>query len=137
MKKKLLSYLIAVSAGLAAAFGIACLLGLFSSENTADVFKKLSDASLVTGILIFGIGILTFCSNHGAFDMVSWGLKNAFRMLIPGGALHSEKKSYAQYREERAAKPKPFKFLIAVGAIFIVLAVIFVICYFAVYVPAA
>lgn len=137
MKKKLLQYSIAVAAGLAVSFGLACLLGLFQSQNAVDVFKKLADACTVTGILVFGAGILTFCANHGAFDMVLWGLKGAVRMLIPGAALREEKKSYAEYREARAAKQKPFKFLLVVGAVFVLLSVIFVLAFFAVDVPAA
>lgn len=131
MKKKLLSYTIAIVAGLAVTFAIAALIGLFESDSASEVFKKLSDAALVTGVVIFGIGLLTFCSNKGAFDMVWWGLKGAARMLIPGGALKEEKKTYAQYREERAAKPRSFKFLLIVGAVFLALAVLFVILYYA------
>lgn len=137
MKKKVLYYAIAIGAGLAVTFAIACLIGLFKSEDTAAVFRKLADASTVTGILTFGIGLLTFCGNHGAFDMIGWGVKNGLKMLIPMASLKANKKTYAEYKEERAANPKPFKFLLLTGAVFLVLAIVFIGLFYGFYVPPA
>lgn len=130
MKKTVLCYAITFGVGLAAAFGIACAIGLFSSGDATVVMQKLSDACLAVGVVLFGVGLLIFCANHGAFDMLVWGLKSGLARLIPGLATKFGKKTYAEYKEERDDRKKPFVFMLLVGLCFIVLAVLFVILYF-------
>lgn len=127
--KHWLKYLITFGCGLVVSFSLACILGLFKCKNAAAVYQILSDSTLATGVILFGVGLLTFCGNHGAFDMIGYGLKHGLARLIPGLGTRVGKKTYAEYREEREDRKKSFGFLLLVGIFFLVLAVLFVILY--------
>ena len=127
--KHWLKYVVTLGCGLVVSFSLACILGLFQCGSVAAVYQTLSDSTLATGVILFGVGLLTFCGNHGAFDIIGFGLKNGLARLIPGLGTRVGKKTYAEYKEERAERKKSFGFLLLVGIFFLVLAVGFVILY--------
>lgn len=109
---------------------IAAAQGVFELTEPREIFAVLSDAFFVPGVLVAGFGLLYKIAAGGALDGVSFGLKRAFLSLIPGGRLKKEE-NYAQYKERKEKRRKNIKIAapLIVGAVFIVVAAIFLILY--------
>lgn len=102
--------------------------GVFNQTDKLEIYKTLSDAALLPGVIFGGFGVLVFADNHGSFDMLIYGVKLAFSMF----KRRIEKQAYKSYYEYQLAKHEtsnPFGFLLINGGFFLLLSVIFLICY--------
>ena len=55
--------------------GIAALRGLFSSQSTQDTLRILCDSFFICGVILAGIGLLSFASSKGTYDIFSYAGK--------------------------------------------------------------
>lgn len=120
----------AVLGGLAA-WGI--LAGRHLSELTdpAERYRAWCDAFTVPGVIILMFALLTFVAGEGTLNGVTWILKRAVRMLIPGKGLKQQ--SYREYLAERSERKKdgrPYLFLYVVGGAFLLVGIIFLILFY-------
>ena len=105
---------------------IAARVDLHNLSGTAavDWYLILCDAFTIPGLIFLMLGCLMSLSSGGALDGVSYVLQNAFKMLIPGGALKMER--YYEYKErKRANRAKGYGFLYITGLVCMALALIF------------
>jgi hypothetical protein len=101
----------------------------FHMGTLADKYKYISDGFAIPGLLLTCSGLLLIISNEGAFDGISWGLRFAIKTLIPFGR-HKKQESYGDFVEKRRGqKVKGFGFVFVVGAIDIVICIIFMILF--------
>lgn len=76
---------------------IAALRGLFSSQNTQEVLRNLCDAFFIAGVLLAGVGLLTFVASKGAYDIFSYAGKVIVMKFRP----KQDVPKYYDYVEEK------------------------------------
>ena len=107
----------------------------FATLSWADRYRYLSDAFTIPGLLYLMIYALIWASSLGALDGIGYLLKNTVAALIPG--MRAKKPaSYFEYMEKRKEKRKPinrFRFLLLVGGICLIVAIVFIFLFYQVY----
>ena len=130
--KRALRYIITIAVGLAIALGIVLNGDVFHETNPLLIYRTLSDAFCVPGILITGFGLLIFCSNEGAFDGVTYAVKSFFNMFR-----RNRGKTYASlydYREAKGDKKLGFGYMVICGLVFLAVGIILN-CIYRKYIP--
>ncbi len=127
--KKALPYIIASVIGIIIFIIIICTKTIWNAQGAKEIMQILSDAFFVPGVLLAGVGLIIFASNGGAFDMLSYAVIRIFD-LFRKDAKNKKYKDYYEYREAKKEKKRNMGFLLIVGIVFIVLAVIFLIIYY-------
>jgi hypothetical protein len=81
--------------------------GLFSAADGEELFKDLSDCFFITGIILSGVGAISWAGTEGTFDMISYGCKTFFGLF---SASYAKKlpKSFYDYKQERVTMNKPW-----------------------------
>ena len=116
--KKLVSYSISGIIALAIALGVAVHQGFALSAALYLNFRYLSDGFFVAGVLFTGIGLLTWVSTTGFFDMFSFAIKRAAEFFIPRFLMPNAKtpKHFYDYKMAREeARKKPLTTLLFTG----------------------
>jgi hypothetical protein len=91
--------------------------------GTKDIYRLVSDAFGVPGLLCLFAGLMIYLSNEGAFDGIGFILQYVFRSLIPGA---QKMENYGTFRERsREKKITGFAFLPIIGAVLQVLSLVF------------
>ncbi len=135
MKKKIISYTIVLVVALALILLVCGLKGLFTEEKSRiDVISALCDAFFVAGVVVIGIGALIWASDKGAFDGLGYSISSLFNLHKPAGKGLNWKKSetYEEYVERKHApekKNKSMNMLLIIGAVLLLIAIIFLIVY--------
>jgi len=102
----------------------------FAGAGNRERYQLLCDALTVPGVLLVCAGALVWVSNLGALDGLFYGLRLAFRALIPGKRLQKEE-SYHDYVARRQEKRvKGYGFLLISGAVTIAASLLFLGLYF-------
>ena len=103
-----------------------------AATEPADWYLILCDAFTIPGLLFLMLGCMMTLSSQGALDGVTYVLKNAVRMLIPGAALKMER--YYEYVEyKRANRAKGYGFLYVTGLVCMGFALIFMVLFYSIY----
>lgn len=122
--------LVDLAIGLAAAIAVALLLDVFHAETLQDLFRLLSDSFFTAAVLLLAVGGMTLTKNGGVWDGLGFTFKTAMSRIRR--TYDDERVTFAQYREEREKKnTSPASALIA-GAVYLVIALIFLAVYEAV-----
>lgn len=122
--KKWLSYIIASIVGLAIFVAIICRFEIWNAAGIKYVMQILTDACFVPGVLLAGVGLIIFASNGGAFDMLAFAVIRIFD-LFKKDCKNSKYKDFYEYHEAKKDVKRPMAFMLIIGTIFIILAVIF------------
>ena len=97
--------------------------GGFKRGNEEALWHAVCDALTVPGILLTGMGLLSFVSEQGAFDGLSFGVRKAFGQILSEKRRNAMPKTYYDYvtakREKQRTKPRT---TLIVGLGFLVLA---------------
>ena len=100
----------------------------FNSELTKNMFV-LSNASFIPGVMTLGLGLFILAADGGAFEMLVYGMTR-FISLFKRNSKEVRFATFYDYHVYNSEQDKmPFLFLILVGALFIVLSIIFVVIY--------
>ncbi len=126
--KKYLKHLVTFGIGLILFLGVLIAKGIFIQRDKLEIFKILSDASFVPAAVIGGIGVIVFVDNNGAFDIIVYGIKLLF-ISLSRDVSKRKYKTYYDYTVAKHEKSNPYGFLLLVGGFFLLLAIIFLICY--------
>lgn len=103
-----------------------------AATATIDWYRILCDAFTIPGLLFLMLGCMMSLSCQGALDGVTYVLKNAFKMLIPGMGLKMER--YYEYVEhKRANRAKGFGFLYITGLVCMAVSLIFMYLFYRLY----
>ena len=119
-KKSLIRIGITVVVGALIAWGAAAARGLKPGIGTALTLRYWSDGCFAAAVLIGGIGVLTWISTTGLFDIFSYGISAAVRMFIPFGRKKDIMPFY-DYKTYKAEKRQPALFELLVVGIFYLL----------------
>lgn len=93
-------------------------------------YLLLCDALTVPGALLLCAGALVWVSNLGALDGVRYGLRLAYRALIPGKRLQKEE-NYRDYVTARRGRPvKGYGFLLISGTVTIAASLLLLMLYY-------
>lgn len=94
-----------------------------------DVFRILSDAFLVPGILLLMAGILMWISKEGALDSLSWGARKFTGALGP--KKDEKEETFLEYVEKRREeRTKGFGFLLITGTLMLLISLLFLFLFF-------
>ena len=123
-----LRYVFAAAAGLLITFSICLLKGVFQETDRALIVRYLSDAFLIPGVLLTGIGLLSYIKKEGVYDGLGYTfhtMKRAFIMRRYMDPIEegSEDRTYFGYKERVKAKRKVAWHLIIVGGGFLLIAI--------------
>ena len=123
-----LRYVFAAAAGLLIALSICLLKGVFQETDKALIVRYLSDAFLIPGVLLTGVGLLSYIRKEGAYDGLGYTfhtMKRTFTMRRYMDPIEegSEDRTYFGYKEQVKTKRKVAWHLIAVGGGFLLISV--------------
>lgn len=121
--KKLYRYLITIAIGLVMTFLVLLSKGAFGMSNTKDIIHTLSDAFIVPGVVITGIGLLVFATNEGVFDIIVYGV-GQFVKMFSANPSRRKYKDFNEYREVKRSTKLSFGYIVIVGVIFLAISII-------------
>ena len=127
MSESLKRILVDLGLGLAAAIAAALLFDVFHAPTMKEVFRILSDSFFLPAVLFLGIGGLTWTKNGGVWDGIGFTFKTVMDRMKHN--YDKERVTFAEYREERAAKNSSPKSALITGAVNLVLALVFLFAY--------
>lgn len=122
--KKYLKYIITTIIGLVVTLLILFSKKIFQQDKLSEIYKILTDAFFVPGVLIFGFGLLVYSSNQGTFDIVSYGMKAFFNLFR---TKPQKQVTYYEYKLAKHEHDKPIVFFLIVGGGFLIVSMIFMI----------
>ena len=130
MKESRKSYLVLMAVGV-----LLALLVAFNNRNMGyPITQLLSDGFFVSGVLIFGSGVIAFAGTKGTFDVMGYGIKLAaapiFSWMFPPDSDFAKKEDFMEYRERKESKRKSPKPLLKAGATLLALALVFFAAYY-------
>lgn len=129
-------YVFTIVVSLAVVLLVCGLNGLLTEKKDAqETVRILCDAFFVAGVLIMGMGALSWSSTKGAFDGLGYSISSLINLHRPSKKRMSWSKSetyeeYVERKHERDGK-KQFRHLLFVGLAMIIVAVILLIVYHA------
>lgn len=136
MSKRVKSLLLRYGIGLGVCLAYAayhCLSRDMGAMAPVDIYRTVSDAFTVPGLVCIFAGLLIWLSNEGAFHGISYVLKRAAQALIFLGRRGSAE-SYGEYLENHRKNPlKGYSFLFLVGVVCMVVAAVFMALYYQAY----
>ena len=121
-------YVFAAVAGLLIAFSVCLLKGVFREKDTALIVRYLSDAFLIPGVLLTGIGLLSLLNKKGTYDGLGYtfhtmrktfAMRNYLKPIEEG----SEDRTYFGYKQKVKEKRKVAWHLVIVGCGFLLIAI--------------
>lgn len=123
-----LRYVFAAAAGLLITLSICLLKGVFRETDAALIVRYLSDAFLIPGVLLMGIGLLSFLRKEGTYDGLGYTfhtMRKAFAMRNYREPIEegSEDRTYFGYKQKVREKRKVSWHLIVVGGGFLLIAI--------------
>ena len=130
-RSTIIKYAIATLIGLVIAGCYIFSSNVFKQQNVTDVMQILCDGFSIGGLLLLLAGLLTFCNKNGVFDGIgysfefifvtkNWSTKRKFE----------DRRTFADYREEKAKKRSTSWFLVIVGGIELAIALLFLGLYY-------
>jgi hypothetical protein len=102
----------------------------FAGADGKEKCMLLCDAITVPGVLLICAWALVWVSSLGALDGLSYGLRLAFRALIPGKRLQREENYRDYVRRRQTARLKSYGFLLISGAVTMALSLVFLGLYY-------
>ena len=101
---------------------------VFSQESLAELMGRISDCLVVAGVLLAGIGVLSWIKSKGAYDMMSYGIDS---LIKPFTSRRKEFEAFYDFKVRKAEERKPWlKEWLAVGLGTLLLALIFLALYY-------
>lgn len=125
-------------AGLAAveaavAVMIARYQGLDAAQTISMNSRFLSDGCFVVGLVMTGVGLMTWVATTGFFDMLGYGVRYGVRAFVGlfGGNRKPNDKTFYDYKMEQEEKRGKAQYAVLLsGVAFIALSVLFLVMYY-------
>ena len=131
VKKKLLGYGIASAVGIAIA-AVVVVTGLDSGvPGKREVFRLLSDAGTVSGLILLFTAALVAVSEQGMFRGLGYSVHYLYDRVMPGHASRRPE-TYADYVERKSERKgvSIWRYLLIPGAALVVLGILFLILFY-------
>lgn len=114
---------------------ISLALGLFAGpdETVTDslaswVFHKLCDTFFIEAVIFLAAAGLLFCSRLGAYDAIAFGVRQAVGIMFKSPERMKYKDMYEYVQDKQQNRPE-FKYLLWIGLVLIVLAIVCLVLY--------
>lgn len=125
--------------GVTALAGVAAVLALFwgrggfQAATQIDLWRLLSDAFLLPGLLMVFAGLMIVVSNDGFFYGLGYAFNRVKDFFIPGRAAIRKVESYSDYvaRKREEKQITGYACLFIVGAAFLLVAALFIALFYA------
>lgn len=127
-----LRYVLAIAAGLLLALTVCFARDIFHETDVALIVRYLSDAFLVPGVLLTGIGLLSFLKKEGTYDGLTYSfhsMRMASARRFSDEAHDDMARTYYDYKQSVKAKRKVAWHLIIVGGVFLLAAIVLTIVF--------
>ena len=124
MKRSIISYAVTALIGLAMALCVSFIKSLYWLDDTTEVMKALSDCFSVPGLILICFALLVVCSNGGAFDMLTFGVKKV-ALLLKQTLSEKDRESFYEYRKRKQENKRSFAYILIVGAAYLAIGVVF------------
>lgn len=106
--KKTTNYFITMLVALVITALVAWQRGLFQAETAAMAMAALSDGFFTAGIILAGIGAISWASMSGVYDIFRFGSGRAVRWFVP--TMDKEKyEDFYRYKQEKEQKGRTWK----------------------------
>ncbi|MBQ7359641.1 MAG: DUF3899 domain-containing protein [Lachnospiraceae bacterium] len=103
--------------------------GLFTATSAELVIRRLSDCFLIPATILGGIGSMTWIATKGNFDMLAFGAKLFFNMMLHPTQKQESFYEYKMRREEKNPTGKWAWRTLVVGVVCLVLSTVFAIVF--------
>lgn len=127
-----LRYVLAIAVGLLLALTVCFARDIFHETDGALIVRYLSDAFLVPGVLLTGIGLLSFLKKEGTYDGLTYSfhsMRMASARRFSDEAHDDMARTYYDYKQSVKAKRKVAWHLIIVGGVFLLAAIVLTIVF--------
>ena len=114
-RNKLIGYAVCVVLALTIAVSVAVHQGFAMEKGAALNCRYLSDGLFVAGVMFTGLGLLTWISTTGFFDMFAFAVKRAAEMLLPWVRIKDRPNFYEYKMEKEAKRKKPLTTILFTG----------------------
>ncbi|MDR0963287.1 MAG: DUF3899 domain-containing protein [Clostridium sp.] len=123
-------YIVSATVGILITLAVAWMQGAFSTKSTADLMRIFSNGTLTAGVLLAGVGLLTASSTAGTFDMLAYGVRSLVASFRRDRSKRDQPKDFYEYRTAKDATRKTSWYLVFVGGVYLLTAIILTICYY-------
>lgn len=122
-----------ISGAVFVALTILCVLFLkpFAEEDPVEALRKTIDAFTIPTVFFIGIGIISWVSALGGYDMLGFAVSRfSLHNILPGVGAKEDKKSYYEYKQEKEEKGRTWlKEMFVVGLAGLILCLILLALY--------
>ena len=125
-------YVITTAIAFVVGLVLALSRGIFQEEEIDMIITIISDAFFIPGVLLICIGLIVYASNEGLFLSISYGFKAIGRTITAKKDEKLMDEKYHEYYARQIQKKTKCNHFLIVGAVFVVLSLLFVIVYFSV-----
>ena len=126
--KSWVKYLTGAVIGLVIALVVCLTKDLFKQTDTSMVLRILCDAFFIPGIVLAGIGVLTYLSSQGLYDGLTYSFASMARHRKNNPGDDKTPKSYFDYKNNKKRRGASWH-LVIVGVGFVVIGVVFYLIY--------
>lgn len=124
-----LRYIITSAVTIVIAFMVGLAENIFHVSSGIALLKILSNMFFVSGVLIFGVGGIVWCTNKGTFRIFGYTGKCFLLLFQTSDKKIANRQSFPDYCEEKDKKNKPFAHFLLIGLAAICLGLIFFVIY--------
>lgn len=128
MKQRMIKTVILAAVGAVIFMCVALAVGVFGMTEHSDVMRGLCDGFSVSGMILLLVGLIVFCSNGGAYDIMGFAAKKFFSVFRR--AENRSRETYAEYRERKSAVKHKFAEFLIVGGVYLAVGMAFLIAYY-------
>lgn len=124
----------AITTAIAIGVGVLIALsrGIFQEDEIDMVITIISDSFFIPGVLLICVGLIVYASNEGLFLSISYGFKTIGRTITAKKDEKLMDEKYHEYYARQIQKKSKCKHFLIIGAVFVVISLLFVAIYFAV-----
>ena len=131
-------YVIAAAVGLVIALTFCIWKDIFHETDISLIVRYLSDAFAIPGVLLTGIGLLSFLKKEGTFDGLFYSfhaMRMAYTKRMMDEATDETKngRTYYDYKQNAKAKRKVSWHLVIVGGGFLLTAIVLTVVFVTVF----
>lgn len=94
---------------------------VFFQDSISELMGRISDCLLTAGVLLAGIGILSWIKSKGAYDMMSYGVDS---LIKPFTSRRKEFEAFYDFKVRKAEERKPWLkewFVVGIGLLLLAL----------------
>ena len=124
------SLLICAAVSILAVLLIAFFRGFAPGCSAAESLSALCDGTFAVGVILLGVGILSWVGQSGFFDIYSYGTRAAWNRLTPFVKGREATPRYYDYKVKRDAERKPpMKIPLIIGLVMLLLSLLLLFVY--------